>query len=269
MLSTEPAPGPARPPLWLVHGLSRRWQDFSPLLADLSAQWPLRARSHRGHGEAARTPGAYRVAEYVPDLVAAVSAEGKPCALVGHSLGALVSLGAAAELPDLVQAAVLLDPPGPTFLAGIESTPYFTIWSAMQKLAGREDTSAIAREFAELRVPAAGGTTRLGDTRDPASLRFVARCLADLDPEVFTPALQRRWTDGYDVFAVARQVRCPALLVVSDPAQGGMLWSDDASALTAALPDGLRVDLPGVGHLLHWQDTPGTLRLLHAFLNSL
>ena len=30
-----------------------------------------------------------------------------------------------------------------------------------------------------------------------------------------------------------------------------------------------RIDLPGVGHLLHWQDTPNTLRLLHAFLASL
>lgn len=259
----------AKQSLWLIHGLSRRWEDFSPILSDLTAWWHVHAYSHRGHGESARTPGAYKVADYVPDLVAAVKEARKKCVLVGHSLGALVSMGVAAKLPDLVSAVVLLDPPGPAFLANLDATPYFTIWTAMQKLAGRKDVSAVAKEFAELRVPGAGGTVRLGDTRDAASIRFVARCLQDLDPEVFTPALKKQWLDGYDVFAVAKQVRCPALLVVSDPAQGGMLPPADSTALAKALPDCSRVDLTGVGHLIHWQDTQATLRLLHGFLNSL
>ena len=59
------------------------------------------------------------------------------------------------------------------------------------------------------------------------------------------------------------------MLVVSDPAQGGMLPPEDSKPLAAALPDCTRVDLPAVGHLIHWQDTPATLRLLHAFLGSL
>lgn len=262
--------GPAaKQSLWLIHGLSRRWEDFSPILSDLTAWWHVHAYSHRGHGDSARTPGAYKVADYVPDLVAAVKEARKKCVLIGHSLGALVSMGVAAKLPDLVSAVVLLDPPGPSFLANLDATPYGTIWPAMQRLAGRTDVGAVAREFSELRVPGAGGSVRLGDTRDAASIRFVARCLQDLDPGVFTPALKKQWLDGYDVFAVARQVRCPALLVVSDPAQGGMLPPADSAALAKALSDCSRVDLAGVGHLVHWQDTQATLRLLHGFLNSL
>lgn len=263
--------GPAaKQSLWLIHGLSRRWEDFAPILADLTAWWHVHAYSHRGHGESTRTPGAYRVADYVPDLAAAVKEAHKKCVLVGHSLGALVSMGVAAKLPDLVSAVALLDPPGPHFLAHLEATPYGTIWAAMRKLAGRKDTSAVAKEFAEIRIPTGkGDTTRLGDTRDAASIRFVARCLRDLDPEVFDGPLKKQWLDGFDVFAVAKQVKCPALLVVSDPAQGGMLPPADANPLAAALPDCSRVDLPGVGHLIHWQDTPATLRLLHSFLNSL
>ena len=84
-----------------------------------------------------------------------------------------------------------------------------------------------------------------------------------------TPPLEKRWLDGFDVFALAKQVKCPALLVVADPALGGMLPSEDANPLAAALPDCSRVDLPGVGHLVHWQDTSATLRLLHGFLGSL
>jgi pimeloyl-ACP methyl ester carboxylesterase len=260
--------GPAaKQSLWLIHGLSRRWEDFAPILCDLTAWWHVHAYSHRGHGESSRTPGAYRVADYVPDLVKAVKEAHKPCVLVGHSLGALVSMG----LPDLVTAVVLLDPPGPGFVSRIETTPYGTIWAAFRKLAGRKDVGAVTKELVELRIPTAkpGESVRFGDVRDAASLRFVARCLRDLDPEVLAPALEKRWLDGFDVFSTAKHVKCPTLLVVADPVQGGMLPPEDAKPLAAALPDCTRVDVPGVGHLLHWQDTPATLRLLHSFLGSL
>lgn len=261
---------PAKETLWLVHGLGRRWEDFAPILSDLTASWHVRAYSHRGHGESARTPGAYRVADYASDITVAVKEAHKKCVLVGHSLGALVSMGVAARLPELVQAVVLLDLPGPGFLSRIDSSPYFTIWSAMRTFAGRQDTSTVAKALAELPVPTAGGgTRRLGDTRDAASLRYMARCLQDLDGEAMTPALEKTWLSGFDILGTAKHVKCPALLVVSDPGQGGMLPADDARALAAALSDCTRVDLPGVGHLLHWQDTPNTLRVLHAFLTSL
>jgi pimeloyl-ACP methyl ester carboxylesterase len=264
--------GPAaKQSLWLIHGLTRRWEDFAPILCDLTAWWHVHAYSHRGHGESARTPGAYRVADYVPDLVAAVKEAHKKCVLVGHSLGALVSMAVAAKLPELVTAVVLLDPPGPGFLSRIDTTPYGTIWAALRKLAGRKDVGAVARELVELRIPTArpGETIRFGDTRDAASLRFVARCLRDLDPAAMDPPLEKRWLEGFDVLGTAKHVKCPALLVVADPALGGMLPPDDSKPLAAALPDCTRVDLPGVGHLLHWQDTQTTLRLLHAFLGSL
>lgn len=263
--------GPAaKRSLWLIHGLSRRWEDFSPILCDLTAWWHVHAYSHRGHGESARTPGAYRVADYVGDLTDAVKEAHKKCVLVGHSLGALVSIGVAANLPELVSAVVLLDPPGPHFLANLDRTPYATIWPALQKRCGRTDVSAVAKELSELRVPTpTGGEARYGDTRDAASVRFVARCLRDLDPGVFDPPLQKKWLDGFDILGAAKRVKCPTLLVACDSALGGTLPPDDAKALASALPDCTRVDLPGVGHLVHWQDTQATLRLLHAFLGSL
>src|SRR5262249_36425819 len=159
------------------------------------------------------------------------------------------------KVPELITAIVMLDPPGPGFLARLDSSPYFTIWSAMRKFAGRKDVPGVAKALAELQVPTAapGETRRLGDMRDADSLRYMARCQQDLDAEAMTPALEKKWLEGFDVFAIAKQVKCAAMLVVSDLAQGGMLPPDDAKALASALPDCTRVDLPGVGHLVHWQ----------------
>jgi len=264
-----PRVGPA---VWFFHGLGRRWQDFSPLFASLAALHTIRAVDHRGHGRSSHAPGCYSVAEYVADAAALVKEASEPVALVGHSLGALAALGAAAAAPECVRGVVLLDPPGPGFLSRIDTTLYAVTWGAMQRLAGNShDLGRVARELAELHIPVGKGneTARFGDLRDAASLRFMARCLHDLDPDTMTLPLARQWLGSFDVLEAARQVKCPVLLVAADPAKGGMLPPAEAAALTAAIPDCDRIDLAGIGHLIHWQDAHKTLLLLHAFLGAI
>jgi pimeloyl-ACP methyl ester carboxylesterase len=267
------AEGPANgPPLWLLHGVGRRWQDFAPLLPGLTARWSVRAPDQRGHGKSERAPGRYGVTDYVADAAALIRRRSEPAVLVGHSLGALAALGAAAVAPLSVRAVVLLDPPSAQFLARVGETMYRDLWAGMRRLAGGgRPVAATARELADLPLPsgAPDETVRLGELRDAAALRFMARCLHDLDPDALGPPLDGTWLDGFDPLAVAAAVRCPVLLVVAACDLGGMLPAADADALAAAISDCTRIDLPGVGHLVHWQDTAATLRLLHAFLASL
>ena len=257
-------------PLVLFHGLGRRWQDFGPLLADLTTRWSVTACDHRGHGRSERA-ASYLAVDYVSDAAHVVQLSPEPAILIGHSLGAIVSLGVAAQVPEKVRAIVLLDPPGTGFLQAIETTSYEAMWQAMRRLAGRSDVPETARELADLRVPSnkPGVTVRLGDLRDGTALRFMARCLRDLDPATLNAPLEKRLLEGYDMLALARQVRCPVLLLVADPAVGGMLPPADAEPFVAAFHDCTRIDLPGIGHLVHWQNTGATLRLLHGFLGSL
>ncbi|QDU20454.1 alpha/beta fold hydrolase [Urbifossiella limnaea] len=267
------ATGPRNgPPLWLVHGLIRRWQDFGPILPDLAARWTVRAPDHRGHGRSDRA-ASYLVTDYLGDIAALVQDESEPAVIVGHSLGALVALGVAAARPDKVRAVVLLDPPGTTFVSHIAETPYAAVWAGIRALAGRGSSVAeLARRLGALRVPDAtrpGQTTTYGSTRDAATVRFVARCVADIDPATLNPAVEGGWLEGFDLAPQLGRVRCPVLLLVGDPKAGGMLPPADADPLAAALTDCTRVDLQGVGHLPHTQDPAATLKLLHAFLDSL
>jgi pimeloyl-ACP methyl ester carboxylesterase len=109
----------------------------------------------------------------------------------------------------------------------------------------------------------------MGDVRDPTSLRFSARCLADLDPAVLSPLLEGRWLDGYSVENILSAVRCPVLLLRADENCGGMLPGPDARTLATHWADCTRIDLAGAGHLLHWQATEEILRLTVGFLESL
>ncbi len=253
-------------PAVLLHGVVRRWQDFSNVLPTLAARTQPFAVDQRGHGKSARGDR-YLVADYVADATAFVRTLESPAVLVGHSLGAVVALGVAAALPDRVRAIVLEDPPSAKFLATLKGTAYDVQWQAMHALAGStRPLKEMAAALADVRLP---GGIRVGDVRDAAALRFLARCLRDLDPAVLTPVLEGRWLAGFDPLAAAALVKCPALLLAADVSVGGMLPGADADALAAALADPVRVDLPRVGHLIHGTLPDGYLRLTSNFLDSL
>lgn len=268
--ASSPAAGP---PLLLLHGVGRRWQDFAPILPALTQRWQTHALDFRGHGGSGRCPGRYRVCDYAADVVRMVRTQWTgPAVLYGHSLGALVAAWVAAEVPRGVRAVILEDPPGADWLARLGQTSYSALFAGFRALAGRDrSVSETARLLADLPVGPADdpAALRLGDRRDATSLRFTAHCLRDVDPEVFTPLLENRWLEGYAVPEVMRGIRCPALLLCADERAGGMLPAHEAAALAGLIADCTRIDLPGVGHLVHWTETEQTMRLVLGFLESL
>jgi pimeloyl-ACP methyl ester carboxylesterase len=266
------AVGPASgPPLWLLHGVTRRWQSFVPLLPALAPRWQLFAPDLRGHGGSDRA-GTYRVADHLDDALRLVRERAAgPVVIYGHSLGALLAAGAAARLPDRVRAIILEDPPSQATLRALPETAFYSLFAGMRSLAGPGRTVCeLTRELAELRIAAPGQTgVRLGDLRDATSLRFTARCLQDMDPAALTPLLEGGWLDGLDLPALYRGVRCPALLLRADDAYGGMMARREADAVAGLMAECHVIDFPRVGHQIHWLDPPGCLRYLLGFLESL
>jgi pimeloyl-ACP methyl ester carboxylesterase len=277
------SPGPVRlnlahgpkngPPLLLLHGVTRRWQSFVPILPALAPRWEIAALDFRGHGHSDRDPeGRYFVPDYVDDAAAFVeSLGGEPVVIYGHSLGSMVAAGVAARLPDRVRALILEDPPFTTMGERIRQTSLHSWFSALIRHCGsKQSVAEIVRELSEVRTVAPGAEpVRVGDVRDGASLRFTARSLKDLDPRVLEPIVSTRWLDGYNYPDVLPGVRCPTLLLQADPAVGGMLIDEEASRASQLIADCTRIRFPGAGHLIHWLDTETLLRMVLSFLESL
>ncbi len=261
------------PPLVLLHGVTRRWQDCLCLLPNLSLRWQLHVPDFRGHGQSGRAPGAYLVRDYVADTRALLEEHVRhPAVLLGHSLGALVAAALAAEMPDRVKAVILEDPPALHYVRNIKDTPNHGLFLAMRTIAARKlAVPEAARQLGQVRFgPHRGGILLpLSHFRDATSLRFTARSLQQMDPEVLTPVIEGRWLEGLDLEESLHRVRCPALLLSGDVEYGGHLPIHDAEHTSALLHDCIHIHMPKVGHLIHLTQPDTTLRLVNAFLESL
>lgn len=252
------------PTILFLHGVTRSWRSFYTLLPALSPSFRLVCLDFRGHGRSdPASPEAYRVVDYVADALAVLAHLAERGAqdsvvLHGHSLGAMVALAAAARAPARVRAVVLEDPPFSTMGERLPSTPlgrYFRGVRECLRSTRHGDALALYEAFSDLVVgeDARGEPVRVRDQRDETSRRFSAESLAALDPAVLEPVVEGQWLDGYDLEALAGEVRCPVTLLQADLAQGGMLTDSDVRLLTARLGARLRLrGFPGAGHSIHW-----------------
>lgn len=261
------------PPLVLFHGVTRRWQTWLPLLPALTLRYHVFAVDHPGHGGSDWTTHGYRVTDYVRYaerlLRTPPFSTTREFVLYGHSLGAMVVAELAARFGNKVKAAVLEDPPFDTMGTRLAGSPLLGYFEGLLGFTGRtEPLSVLTRELAELRTvdPVTGHSGRLGDVRDAGALRFTARSLSLLDPEVLRQILDGGWTAGFDWQQTLRGIAAPVLLLQGDTTAGGMLVDEEAALAETLAPDLWRVKFPGSGHLLHWQRTDALLRCMQAFL---
>lgn len=264
--------GSNEPTLIMLHGVTRRWQTFLPIVAPLTLRHRLMLVDFRGHGLSDRANDNYLVTDYVNDICELIRQHCPgPVALYGHSLGAMTVAGVAAELGDRISAIVMEDPPLQTMGQMISTTSLLSYFTAVSRFAGSADSvSAIATALGNsaFHDPTTGQQFRIGDTRDGAQLRFAASCLQKLDPAVLTSIMSAQWLAGYDVDNIFRNLQCPSLLLQADVSAGGMLTDEDARHVASLNSNVVRVQFPGVAHGIHWTESSQLLNTVIPFMES-
>jgi pimeloyl-ACP methyl ester carboxylesterase len=102
--------GAADPVVLAVHGITSNSHAWVAVARALEGRASLAAADLRGRGRSAELPGPYGVAAYVRDLLAVLERLLlEKTVAVGHSLGAYIVARLAADHPQRVRAAVLVD----------------------------------------------------------------------------------------------------------------------------------------------------------------
>ncbi len=265
--------GIANANILFLHGVLRNWKSYYTILPALqSLGVNVALLDFRGHGGSMRVPEAYRVIDYVQDAMAFLEMVREPIVLYGHSLGAMVALGAASLNPRQVHKLVMEDPPFETMgsrLLGTALGRYFTGVEQcliQHPMASEEE---LFHGFSEIVVGQHpdGRPLRMRDQRDEQSRRFSAMCLKAIDAGVLKPITNGQWLRGCDWTEWCRRVSIDTTILQADEKHGGMLTDSDAELLQRSMGTKCRVlRFVDTGHSIHWQHPNRTIELLRTIV---
>jgi pimeloyl-ACP methyl ester carboxylesterase len=249
-----------RPLALLVHGItssSRTWWRLGPALAERG--YEVLAVDLRGHGGSPRTEHGLGPADLAADVAETVAAhlsgsrgdgDAPVDLLVGHSLGALVSLALLASRPCFARRLLLEDPPGPL---GIDRAE---LAAGIEYDAGRahRDPAALQADL-----------ERENPSWPPGEAEQRVADYADCDAAAIAAAV--RGGIPFDLAGLAATVQLPVLLVLADEAAGSSLVGADRAALVAAVRQGTVRVLPA-GHSVHREALDAYLLAMDEWLRA-
>jgi pimeloyl-ACP methyl ester carboxylesterase len=235
---------PGSPVVMMIHGLAGQAHVFDGIANHLATRYHVYCLDVRGRGESAwGPPNGYGVATYVADLEAVREALGlQHFALVGTSMGGLISLNYAPRFPERVDRVVLNDVGPEIDPEGLKRILSY-VGGAPEMFA---DMKAVIRYYKEHYAPM---VEHLAEDQIADFARYNVRksdtgvYVWKMDPAVRSAAAPAASMDQWEAL---KAMVCPVLVLRG--ALSDVLSSPIAQRMVETLPNGRLVEVPGVGH---------------------
>lgn len=190
------------PAFVFVHGWTCNRSFFAPQFEHFGRAHRAVAVDLRGHGESPPArDGDYAVATFASDVAALIEyLDVGPAIVVGHSLGGVITCALSAARPDLVAAAVLVDPA--PFVVNDGLRPI--IESLFGEISSKNGKAARTRIVDGMFMA----------TDDAARKEAIAKVMAETPHDIAAPAIGGILT--FDGAAALANVECPIASIGSD-----------------------------------------------------
>ena len=246
-------------PLVLVHGFSDSGLCWSRVARDLKADYDVVMPDMRGHGMSERMRPGDEV-DMAADLAGLIRGLGlKRPIVVGHSMGAAVTYQTGVRFPDLTAALVLEDPPWwlsrPLQPTGQFDANPMSAWA--RGLAGQTLEVLLALYRAEQ-----------PDWPDE-TVRFMAESKKQLDQGIVETLFGNLDGGGSDWLDTNRAVAAPVLLLTGNPQLGAIVTPEVQARVGELNPTWTIVNVPDVGHLIHYDNYAAFMDALREFLRQI
>lgn len=244
-------------PVLILHGGNQSAHSWDLVSLNLCGEWSVYALDQRGHGDSEWSRGAhYDVPELMRDAEAFIRTTiGRPCIMIGHSMGGLVASELALHAPELVRQLVVVD-------IGPEVNDEGR--KLIREFVGRNVEFDDMNEFLDRVMKYDPYRSREHIER---TLKY--NLIRRADGKYVPKADRRRFHTNASVPSIPdletmRSIRCKVLVVRG--ATSTVLLRDAAERFANVLPAGEFVEVPDCGHNVAQQNTPGFLAVLRAFL---
>jgi len=253
------------PVIVLIHASLYRSEDWENIFPRLATRYRVIAYDQRGHGKSGRAP-TYTLRELADDAKRVVREIAKaPTVLIGHSLGALCAIVVAAELPELVTALVLEDPPL-RYGDAWERPKYQDLRDALDKVAEpREFLKAVGKRA--LPSPGPRGERTYGEMRGFYAAERVVTYFKDLDPAFLEWRMSTADTGAKELITSSlAKIACPVLVITGEPRLGASFDDNAEFALKRGVKDLTVKRFGGQGHIVHGFRPEPFLETIEPFL---
>ncbi len=237
------APSPDSPTMVLLHGYGSNWHTWGRVVDKLSSEFHLYALDLRGMGRSGNFGAGSTRQTWADDVAAAIpKLSSRPVYLVGHSLGGWVAAAVAAQKPELVTKAVLVEP-----YSGANSEVRKQARRRLPEERGLRAQQIRAAATPEDLIPA---VSQQYEGASDDSIRRIASMWFQMDPVLEEGPISRS-EDSETFDDIFMAIKCPTLVIIGATDNGGILSDEEAERVVGLIPDSRLLKWPKVGHSPH------------------
>ncbi|MDE0593446.1 MAG: alpha/beta hydrolase [Dehalococcoidia bacterium] len=237
------APSPEAAVLILVHGYGSNWNTWGRVVDKLAAEFKLFAVDLRGMGRSGRYGKGSSRQTWADDIAILIPLLSEsPIYLVGHSLGGWVTAAVAAQNPELVSKAILVE-------------PYSGANSEVRKQARQRPPDQRGRRAQQIHDAATpndliSAVAEQYDGASEDSIRRISQMWFQMDPALEESPISR--SEDFETFDdMFSSIKCPTLMIAGVADKGGILSEEESERVIGLIPNSRLLTWPKVGHSPH------------------
>jgi|ETN02SMinimDraft_2_1059926.scaffolds.fasta_scaffold08107_2 2-succinyl-6-hydroxy-2,4-cyclohexadiene-1-carboxylate synthase len=240
-------------PILLIHGFSSGWEEWLDVIEILGEKSSIIAVDIPGHGYSQKLEK-YTIQNYSKPLISFINNNFKqPFNIIGHSLGALISIYIASKLNHLVRNLILEDPP---MFQNTQNDP--SIIDLLNQEA-KEKIYWKNIDDAEEYIKSINPET----SQNKLIIKSKNKFLTDINAYDFS-----NLTENLSISKLLQNIQSNTFLFLGDPKFGGILSEKDAKKISNLISKCSIKKWKNTGHGIHNEHTTEYCKIVNDFLNN-
>lgn len=242
-------------PVIMLHGITDNGRCWGRTADALAQEFDVILVDQRAHGQSSAPDTGYRLGDHAGDVIALIETLNlKDVMLVGHSLGACVTLRTASNHPETISRIVLIDPPLPDSPQNTDAGKRYEFFGWLRNFQSKsveeimEYNRSIAPHWSE------------------DEIRFMSESKHQVRPVLWGEngaTLDIYWRDE-----MQKVGDMPVLLLYGEQALGSAITPERASEVMSTLENGEVVKIEGAGHIIHLDQFEASIQTILPFLQG-